>query len=123
MVTDSESRIIGYVDTSVNQLRADINQRLDRQEQDQRTTQTRIEVKLDQLLDKMVEHFNGAGHPVQTTEIENLKLRIDERIEKPWKMWLWITGAISLLVMLCNFSMGLVGFFVAVAPHLHLKLQ
>ena len=122
MVNDSEGRIMAYVDNSVGQLRADINQRLDRQQVDQQTANTRVELKLDQMLDKMVQHFNGDGHPVQLKEIENLGKRIDERIERPWKMWLWITGAIGFCVMLCNLVMGIVGFFLTIVlPHIHLK--
>ena len=122
MVSDSEDRIIAYVDNSVGQLRADINQRLDRQQTEQQSANTRVELKLDQLLDKMVEHFNGPGHPVQLKEMENLSKRIDERIEKPWKLWLWVSGAIGFVVMLCNLGMGLVGFFLTIVlPHLHLK--
>lgn len=119
---DSESRIIAYVDNSVGQLRDDINKRLDRQQDDQRTANTRVEVKLDQLLDKMVEHFNGDGHPVQREEIKTLGKRIDERIERPWKLWLWVTGVVGFLIMLCNLGMGVVAFFLTIVlPHIHLK--
>lgn len=123
VVTDSEARITGYVDTSVNQLRTDLNLRLDRQQEDQRVVNERMLSKLDQLLDKMVEHFNGPGHPVQNKEMENLHQRVNEHMERPWKTWLWVTGAIGLLVMLCNFAMGSIGFLLAILPHLHLHLQ
>lgn len=121
MVTDSESRIIGYVDSKVDTLREDLNKRLDRQQEDQKSFNDRVLTKLDQMLDKMVEHFNGPGHAVQNKEMENLHLRVNEHMERPWKTWLWVTGAIGLLVMLCNFAMGAVGFLLAILPHLHLK--
>lgn len=122
VLSDSESRIMAYVDNSVNQLRTDINLRLDRYQTDQANASIRVEQKLDKMLDEMVGHFNGSGHPVQTKELENLSKRIDERIEKPWKLWLWVSGAIGFVVMLCNLGMGLVAFFLTVVlPHLHLK--
>lgn len=122
VVTDSEGRIMAYVDNSVGQLRSDINQRLDRQQLEQQTASSRVELKLDQIGEKLMTHFNGPGHPIQLKEMENLSKRIDERIEKPWKLWLWVSGAIGFVVMLCNLGMGLVAFFLTVVlPHLHLK--
>lgn len=121
VVTDSESRIISYVDGSVGALRDDLNKRLDRQDADQRTFNERVVLKLDQVLDKTLEHFNGPGHPVLTTELENLSKRIDEKIEKPWKTWLWVSALVGFIVMLCNLGMGAVMFIINVLPHLHLQ--